>query len=67
MALALHAVFSYREFTRLVSDPRMTDEEWQKELMKTPAGGTPVWMKEVTAPAKGMSADDEETFYSSGC
>ena len=61
------AVFSYREFTRLVSDPRMTDEEWQKELMKTPAGGTPVWMKEVTAPAKGMSADDEETFYSSGC
>ena len=61
------AVFSYREFTRLMSDPRMTDEEWQKELMKTPTGGTPVWMKEVTAPVKGIPADDEETFYSSGC
>mgnify|MGYP000126464992 CR=1 FL=1 len=61
------AVFSYHEFSLAVSDPRMTDEEWQKELMKTPTGGTPVWMKEVTAPAKGMSADDEETCYSSGC
>jgi hypothetical protein len=24
-------------------------------------------MKEIIAPVKGMSADDEETFYSSGC
>ena len=61
------AVFSYREFTRLMSDPRMTDEEWQEELKKSPTGGTPSWMKEIIAPVKGMSADDEETFYSSGC
>ena len=61
------AVLSYREFTRLLSDPRMTDEEWQQELKKSPTGGTPSWMKEIMAPAKGMSADDEETFYSSGC
>ena len=61
------AVLSYREFTRLLSDPRMTDEEWQQELKKSPTGGTPSWMKEIIAPAKGMSADDEETFYSSGC
>ena len=61
------AVFSYREFTRLMSDPRMTDEEWQQELKKSPTGGTPSWMKEIIAPVKGMSADDEETFYSSGC
>ena len=61
------AVLSYREFTRLLSDPRMTDEEWQQELKKSPTGGTPSWMKEIIAPVKGMSADDEETFYSSGC
>ena len=61
------AVLSYREFTRLISDPRMTDEEWQEELKKSPTGGTPSWMKEIIAPVKGMSADDEETFYSSGC
>ena len=61
------SVFSYREFTRLMSDPRMTDEEWQQELKKLPTGGTPSWMKEIIAPVKGMSADDEETFYSSGC
>ena len=61
------AVLSYREFTRLMSDPRMTDEEWQEELKKSPTGGTPSWMKEIIAPVKGMSADDEETFYSSGC
>ena len=61
------SVLSYREFTRLMSDPRMTDEEWQEELKKSPTGGTPSWMKEIIAPVKGMSADDEETFYSSGC
>lgn len=61
------AVLSYREFTRLLSDPRMTDEEWQEELKKSPTGGTPSWMNEIIAPVKGMSADDEETFYSSGC
>ena len=61
------SVFSYREFTRVTSDPRMTDEEWQEELKKTPTGGTPSWMQEITAPVKGMNADDEETFYSSGC
>lgn len=61
------AVLSYREFTRLLSDPRMTDEEWQEELKKSPTGGTPSWMNKIIAPAKGMSADDEETFYSSGC
>ena len=61
------SVFSYREFTRLISDPRMTDEEWQQELKNSPTGGTPSWMKEIIAPVKGMSADDEETFYSSGC
>ena len=61
------AVLSYREFTRLMSDPRLTDEEWQEELKKSPTGGTPSWMNEIIAPVKGMSADDEETFYSSGC
>lgn len=61
------SVLSYREFTRLTTDPRMTDEEWQQELKTMPTGGTPSWMKEITAPVKGMSADDEETFYSSGC
>ena len=36
-------------------------------VKKSPTGGTPSWMKEIIAPVKGMSADDEETFYSSGC
>ena len=62
------AVFSYREFQRPLSDPRMTDEEWQQLLKQKPATGTPKWMEEITVPLDGNEPqDNEEVFYSSGC
>lgn len=61
------AVFSYREFQRALTEPRMTDEEWQQHLKEMPKAGLPEWMEEITAPVEGMSNDNEEVFYSSGC
>ena len=62
------AVLSYREFQRPLSDPRMTDEEWQQKLQGQPRYGTPQWMDEITVPLDGNEPDDnEEVFYSSGC
>ena len=62
------AVFSYREFQRPLSDPRMTDEEWQQMLKQKPATGTPQWMDEITVPLDADKLqDNEEVFYSSGC
>ena len=60
------AVFSYHEFSRAVSDPRMTDEEWQKTLEKKPRHGVPDWMRELILPG-AIPADNEKVFYSGGC
>lgn len=60
-------VFSYREFQRALNEPRMTDEEWQQHLKKTPGAGLPTWIKEIIAPVEEMPDDNEEVFYSSGC
>ena len=65
--LSRGAVLSYREFCRAVDEPRMTDEEWQKNLKALPHAGEPEWIKEIIAPVKGMPNDNEEVFYSSGC
>ena len=65
--LSRGAVLSYREFCRAVNEPRMTDEEWQKNLKALPHAGEPEWIKEIIAPVKGMPNDNEEVFYSSGC
>ena len=68
------AVFSYHEFQRSLSEPRMTDEEWQKLLEKEPHHGVPDWMRELVLPSnwkqnqpKSQPEDDESVFYSSGC
>lgn len=60
-------VFSYREFKRDVNDPRLTDEEWQKDLESTPNEGAPSWMKDIVIPKEGVPQDNERIFYSSGC
>ncbi len=61
------AVFSYREFKRALSDPRLTDEEWQESLKSNPNEGIPSWMKEIIVPIDGQSLDNETIFYSTGC
>ncbi len=61
------AVFSYREFQRALSAPRMTDEEWQKELKERPKTGIPSWMNEILVPLDDEVKDNEYIFYSSGC
>ena len=61
------AVFSYREFKRDVNAPRLTDEEWQKDLETMPNEGVPVWMKDIVIPRDGIPQDNERIFYSSGC
>ena len=61
------AVFSYREFNRPLSEPRLTDEEWQKMLKKYPLRGVPSWMEPLKVPSKDIPADNELIFYSTGC
>ena len=61
------AVFSYREFQRDVTAPRLTDEEWQKDLESMPNEGAPEWMNGIVIPKEGVPQDNERTFYSSGC
>lgn len=61
------AVFSYREFQQASSAPRLTDEEWQKQLKDHPRKGVPSWMDEIIAPLKQQPTPNEEVFYSSGC
>lgn len=58
------AAYGYYEFTLPLEHPRLTDEEWQKEVEK----GTfsmPNWM----APyfIDGKTKIDERNFYGSGC
>ena len=61
------AVLSYREFIQPIDMPRLTDEEWQKQLEKNPRKGVPEWMKRIIVPLDNMPEVNEEFFYSSGC
>ena len=61
------AVLSYREFIQPIDQPRLTDEEWQKQLESNPRKGVPDWMKSIIIPLKKMPEPNEEVFYSSGC
>ena len=61
------AVLSYREFIQPIDEPRLTDEEWQKQLDSNPRKGVPEWMKSILVPLKKMPEPNEEIFYSSGC
>ena len=61
------AVLSYREFVQPIDQPRLTDEEWQKQLESNPRQGVPEWMKPILLPLKKMPEPNEEVFYSSGC
>ena len=61
------AVFSYREFTQPIGQPRPTDEEWQQLLKQQPRRGVPQWMLPVIVPMKQTPEANEEVFYSSGC
>jgi hypothetical protein len=47
--------------------PRLTDEEWQKELESNPNKFVPEWMQEISLPSLNMVKENEEIFYSSGC
>ena len=61
------AVLSYREFVQPINEPRLTDEEWQKQLEGNPRKGVPERMKPILLPLKKMPEPNEEVFYSSGC
>ena len=61
------AVLSYREFIQPIGQPRLTDEEWQKELESNPRKGVPEWIKRIIVPLNKMPEPNEEVFYSSGC
>ena len=61
------AVLSYREFIQPIDQPRMTDEEWQKELETNPRKGVPEWIKSILVPLNNLPEPNEEVFYSSGC
>ena len=61
------AVLSYREFIQPIDLPRLTDEEWQKQLEENPRKGVPEWMKRIVVPLNKMPEMNEEFFYSSGC
>ena len=61
------AVLSYREFVQPIDQPRLTDEEWQKQLESDPRKGVPEWMNTILLPLKKMPEPNEEVFYSSGC
>lgn len=59
------AVFSYREF-RQPTGTRLTDEQWQQMLEKSPRYGVPSWMDEIILKDP-IPEDNELIFYSSGC
>ncbi len=61
------AVLSYREFIQPIDQPRLTDEEWQQMLEKTPRKGVPEWMKRIIVPLDKQPEANDEVFYSSGC
>ena len=61
------AALSYREFIQPVDQPRLTDEEWQKQLEEKPRKGVPEWMKRIIVPLNQQPEPNEEIFYSSGC
>ena len=61
------AVLSYREFNQPIDLPRLTDEEWQKQLEANPRKGVHEWMKPIIVPLKKEPEVNEEFFYSSGC
>jgi hypothetical protein len=61
------AVLSYREFIQPIDMPRLTDEEWQKELETNPRKGVPEWIKSILVPLNKLPEPNEEVFYSSGC
>ena len=61
------AVLSYREFIQPIDQPRLTDEEWQKQLEENPRKGVPEWMKRIIVPLNKKPEMNEEFFYSSGC
>ncbi len=59
------AVFSYREFSRGVSEERMTDEEWQLNLKDNPREGIPVWMNNIIIQRENMPSGAEHFSYDS--
>ena len=61
------AVLSYREFIQPIDMPRLTDEEWQKQLEENPRKGVPDWMKTIIVPLEKEPEPNEEYHYSSGC
>lgn len=61
------AVLSYREFKRPLTEPRMTDEEWQQKVKAQPRFGVPQWMSPVIVPLKEPLTENEEYFFSTGC
>ena len=61
------AVLSYREFIQPIDMPRLTDEEWQKQLETNPRKGVPEWMKPIIVPLEKEPEPNEEYHYSSGC
>ena len=61
------AVLSYREFIQPIDMPRLTDEEWQKQLEENPRKGVPDWMKTIILPLEKEPEVNEEYHYSSGC
>ncbi len=58
------ATYGYYEFTLPVDQPRLTDEEWQKELEKNKFS-MPKWMEPYLL--NGKTKIDERSFYGSGC
>ena len=61
------AVLSYREFTRPLGEPRLTDEEWQEQLKLKYSEGIPEWMLPLKVSADDIPEDNELIFYSTGC
>lgn len=61
------AILSYRQLNMPSDLPRLTDEEWQKELESNPNKFVPEWMQEISLPSLNMVKENEEIFYSSGC
>ena len=61
------AVLSYRQIQKGNAEPRMTDEEWQKQLETKPLMGRPSWMNGIICPLKERVKTNEKVFYSSGC